>query len=343
MPTTARLAWLDTSKGLGIVLVVVAHVLLRSEAAAAGYLAPFIYLFHMPLFFIIAGVTLKPEPLGAYTLRKATTLLLPYTVFLCLLGVPSLIATCGMGISVPDLGIDRCPVMPLKLLAGGSLLGGIFGAFWFIPSLFGALVLAQFILNVAGTSNTRKLIACCGLAILAYTLPALLPQSTALLSIGTVPMACVFVLTGYALRNHLPRLKTKWVLAVAAIAVCIAVMRATFDMKAAHFGIPVLSATGAVALACLVLWLANALFGSERPARILAALGQRSLTVLYLHQAIHLMLRHWGFVNDIGLIALSLAVPTLLHRPFSKALQSIARTLDSHLFRNSPKAVPPLR
>lgn len=65
---TARAGWVDAAKGMGIVLVVVGHAidgLLAAQLAdpargwAAAYVA--IYSFHMPLFFLLAGLFVAPR------------------------------------------------------------------------------------------------------------------------------------------------------------------------------------------------------------------------------------------------------------------------------------------
>ena len=62
----------DIMKGVGILLVIIGHV-------ANGYgVAPFIYVFHMPLFFIVSGYFYKPKQPSALLKRDAKLLLLPY-------------------------------------------------------------------------------------------------------------------------------------------------------------------------------------------------------------------------------------------------------------------------
>ena len=62
----------DMMKGIGILLVIIGHV-------AHGYgLYPIIYVFHMPLFFIVSGYFYKPkQPLVLFK-RDVKLLLLPY-------------------------------------------------------------------------------------------------------------------------------------------------------------------------------------------------------------------------------------------------------------------------
>jgi fucose 4-O-acetylase-like acetyltransferase len=64
--TAVRIGWIDAAKGLGIVFVVVGHALgglidsrtaLTMEPFRIGFLA--IYTFHMPLFFLLSGLTVE--------------------------------------------------------------------------------------------------------------------------------------------------------------------------------------------------------------------------------------------------------------------------------------------
>lgn len=76
-----RLDYLDLAKGIGILLVVLGHASLKNE-----YITAYIYSFHMPLFFVIAGMLICATQ--SYTRRfrevllgKLRTLMLPYLIF----------------------------------------------------------------------------------------------------------------------------------------------------------------------------------------------------------------------------------------------------------------------
>lgn len=76
-----RLDYLDMAKGIGIVLVVIAHSTFTSERVQA-----FITAFHMPLFFVISGMLLchtKEEEKDFKTIlkRKAKGIMIPYVSF----------------------------------------------------------------------------------------------------------------------------------------------------------------------------------------------------------------------------------------------------------------------
>lgn len=63
---------LDIMKGIGILLVVFAHVYHNSGL---------IYLFHMPLFFILSGAAMTYSKSGSGLKKKTKTLLIPYFLF----------------------------------------------------------------------------------------------------------------------------------------------------------------------------------------------------------------------------------------------------------------------
>jgi fucose 4-O-acetylase-like acetyltransferase len=87
----ARVGWVDYAKGIGIVLVVVGHALrglvtagLATDAGAVRFADAWIYAFHMPLFFVLAGLFV-PRSLakgaGRFVADKVRTVLYPYAVW----------------------------------------------------------------------------------------------------------------------------------------------------------------------------------------------------------------------------------------------------------------------
>ncbi|MCC9089655.1 MULTISPECIES: acyltransferase family protein [Bacillus] len=72
-----RLDWVDAAKGIGILLVVMAHVPIPDS------LKQFIYSFHMPLFFLLSGMMFRSSsrPAMSFIQKKAKSLLLPYLYF----------------------------------------------------------------------------------------------------------------------------------------------------------------------------------------------------------------------------------------------------------------------
>jgi fucose 4-O-acetylase-like acetyltransferase len=120
-----RIGYIDIAKGLGILVIVLAHNDL------AGYhptLHKFIYAFHIPLFFFLSGMFFRPERAFGETLRKRfNTLLKPYlfTIFLIYLGEAAF-----SNMTFPNI-VER---IAKSMYATGHYIDWV--QLWFIPHLF---------------------------------------------------------------------------------------------------------------------------------------------------------------------------------------------------------------
>ena len=126
-----RLGWLDRARGIGLVLVVAGHAMvgLLSAGAAAPEMKvinDFIYAFHMPLFFMLAGMTsagLMKQPLGTFAQRVGLRTLYPYVLWsIIFLGVHSL----GAGMTNTQSGLDQILRLHLEPVA----------VYWFLLAIF---------------------------------------------------------------------------------------------------------------------------------------------------------------------------------------------------------------
>jgi fucose 4-O-acetylase-like acetyltransferase len=86
-----RIGWVDTAKGLGIILVVLGHVLRGLVASniltltpTAAFIDAWIYAFHMPLFFFLSGLFLArsaAKPAADFIWDKIGSVAYPYLVW----------------------------------------------------------------------------------------------------------------------------------------------------------------------------------------------------------------------------------------------------------------------
>lgn len=66
-----RIEWIDTARGLGLMLVFVGHL-------HPPYLSTWIYTCHMPLFFFLSGLVFSMHPLKEFLSKKFQRLVIPY-------------------------------------------------------------------------------------------------------------------------------------------------------------------------------------------------------------------------------------------------------------------------
>ncbi|HEX5738695.1 MAG TPA: acyltransferase family protein [Hydrogenophaga sp.] len=142
-----RTQWIDAAKGIGILLIFFGHVYSTVTPSA---LYVYIYAFHVPLFFFISGLTLRPAagPLGGVVQKKLRTLLVPY-LWYAFLGylfyVAGYMLAQHQGLKVPqfDYGLWQ----PLAGIFIGTIGEGriINGPVWFVMALFWTFVLGYLV------------------------------------------------------------------------------------------------------------------------------------------------------------------------------------------------------
>jgi fucose 4-O-acetylase-like acetyltransferase len=159
-----RKNWIDTAKGIAMIMVIVGHV---SGGMTGVWDFNFVYGIHLVVFFLLSGYTCKKKTLTLeYINGKFSRLMVPYfytCFFIVLMDVwnswfwnhDGSIAT-----ATRNMGQD----LVRSFFASGSNkqfgtvdVGSRIGAIWFLPALFFALILFQFLLNQTTDSLTLGL------------------------------------------------------------------------------------------------------------------------------------------------------------------------------------------
>ena len=135
----SRLLTIDVARGIGILLVVLGHNTVFRESGHGLYEA--IYLFHMPLFFFVSGVTFRLTSPGEALKKRARALLVPYFM---------------MGAIAVLLAAQSGEIVRVFDELRGVLYGTghtiRFVPLWFLPCLFLVSVSTAVLLGVARTS-----------------------------------------------------------------------------------------------------------------------------------------------------------------------------------------------
>jgi len=120
-----RIGYIDIAKGIGILLVAMAHTGL---SLVAPYLHQLIYSFHMPLFFFLSGYFFNPDiPFSQLFKKRFNAVLKPYLFTIFLIYLTSL--------SFTNMGFVTAMGRIVKALYGtGRYIDWV--QLWFLPSLF---------------------------------------------------------------------------------------------------------------------------------------------------------------------------------------------------------------
>jgi fucose 4-O-acetylase-like acetyltransferase len=146
MAKKKRMMWLDIAKGLAIILMVLGHCLSDQTA-----LHDFIYSFHMPLFFLAAGFTMRAKPRDVVVKSSARRLLVPYFVVCGILFAFAFVQPHMVNASLDTQRPWYVVLVEIMYAAGdqGDFFGHHYqaiGALWFLPCLFVARIILNEIL-----------------------------------------------------------------------------------------------------------------------------------------------------------------------------------------------------
>lgn len=291
MDAAPRVAWLDTARGLGILLVLIGH-----STALPEVLADWIFVFHMPLFFFLSGFTSaskREQRLGMVVRSRARGLLVPFAFFWLASYLWWLVAR---RLKPESLLIGVLEPLPGLFFAAGSTLF-VNAALWFLPCLFVVTVLWQVLLR-AGERVAWSL------AIVLSALCMLELRRFASALAWSVDIACV-VLPFFALgellgrtRRSLPRGGWRPALALGGFALTLAALHLNdrVDLHQRVIGNPFWFVAGSLGGIAMMLGLST----SMPRLHALHAVGRESLTLLATHLIVY------AAITGIGVIALHL-------------------------------------
>lgn len=321
-----KITWINSWKGIGILCVVLGHIFIGETSRT-------IYIFHMPLFFFVSGFLFKPTHKSKkYFTRKAFSFLVPYIAFL----VPLyLVFTDFTNFELKDFASNLTP-----LIVGGRMLQGPFGVFWFITCLF----LTQQVMNFLFLKLKSSAIAMtmCVMLVLAFLNSIFFPSFWLPWNANVVLAAAPIFYLGYIYKKRAPKLNMSKIMILGLLIVLLSFVfpSNTYDMKSASYGIPVITLTSAIILVLSLKFISIRMSANRYLGTIFSELGKASLTIMYLHLPIIIILEtqfptvHKLFVFLVSLILSYLTHTILLKSQFTrgiflgkpKALSKIFRT-----------------
>lgn len=158
-----RYDYIDIAKGIGILMVVWAHIMLT------GWTHQLIYAFHMPLFFLLSGMLFKKEKYSSYVsfmIHRANRLFIPYIIYSVLTWI--LWATFRY-VRHDEVDSYMMPLLQTVIAQGSGAYIVHNSALWFIPCLFLVEILYFFISQL---SKWLSVLICFGCAASSFALGA---------------------------------------------------------------------------------------------------------------------------------------------------------------------------
>jgi fucose 4-O-acetylase-like acetyltransferase len=302
---------IDILKGLGIIAVVAAHVFTSLPSIL-------IYVFHMPLFFFISGFLFKQarEPV-VYCRKKVIHLLVPYFCYLLPLSLPVLIKPLMHLVKTPSVGWFMQAVEDLgEDIYGGPYLRGATGVLWLVTFLF--ITQQGYNLLRAKLSNRQLGWTVAGFYALAIGNQFACKDFSLPWSANVALCATLFFFIGDRFGKRLTTDYWSASFSVLLLPVAVALVLRGWpvspDMKFVNYGMPVLSPLLATAAIIALFWVARAADRWEPLAVSLAAIGGASLTIMFLHQFVHLYIcPHVRITNPFTIVAVAVGSSYAVH------------------------------
>lgn len=272
-----RNAVFDVMKGIGIICMLLGH----ADELSGTSIQQFIYTFHMPLFFILAGYFTRVDKENrwiTYCRKYARRLLVPYSFTFLLLFLWGALQTCFKG----EIGWMIRPV--LSFLYGSrdviqtEQYGAIcVGAFWFVLGLFWAKCLFSFILTRA--RNKWFVLAVSGVTSIASVL---IYHFTKIGFWSILPglSSLIFLAIGWWARTFGIPVYLK---CISVICWPLCYLFSDIDMSVCSYGIYPLDIIGACGGTYVILWISQCIIRCKPVSLFLAWCGRRSLVILSFH------------------------------------------------------------
>lgn len=266
-----RIIFIDISKGILILCVVIGHVINFNNLGTA-FLKTVIYTFHMPAFFVVSGMLIKKEkirklPLKEFIIIKGKKLIIPYIIFELIAGI--------LHIFLFETEIVNLMIIIKNMLTLHCNLG----ANWFLPTLFFAEILL-FLFVKSGDYKLKYII-----PFLGFVCAFIFANKTIYFVdvICRIFVAFSFLVFGYLFKDFLSK-KNLFIFCIATIGlIMISYLNGVVDLSLRQFNNPLLYVIGGLLGTISILNLSHFI----RENRLLQYLGLNSLIIMGIHQDIY--------------------------------------------------------
>lgn len=195
-----KMNWIDVAKGICIICIILGHM-------GNNLAVKIVYAFHIPVFFILSGYTMKREKLdNQYIKKKFSRLMIPYfttCLFITIMDIIKSICLFQDETIMTGSTVIKNNLIRMFFASGANTqfgaieIGTRIGAIWFLPAIFFALILSKIMIN-----NSWKFFEKMIVSIVLATISCVLAKFIWLpFSIQSAFLAIPFVLLGYYLKE----------------------------------------------------------------------------------------------------------------------------------------------
>lgn len=293
---------MDSLKGMGIVFVVAGHTLWPN-------VQHLIYMFHMPLFFLISGYLFKRRDTKTLIKKKLISLILPYLAYLIIFTVFEF-----KNIYFNRLHTSEDIVLLVKnMIYGGQRLRGSLGVFWFVTVLFFSQIVFSALLNLFSERALGFIVF--ALYVASFALP--FDEYTSPLDIYVISNALPYIYVGYIIKKHNINISPYISLILSALYLIAGIYFSKYfaiDMKSSIYGMPFLSMIGCVSVFSFLIYISKTM----PDIKLLKDLGMASMTIMFTHQFVNIYLARSIFNNQAYIFMFCIVQPFMLHFLISK-------------------------
>lgn len=281
MEEKKRLDYLDIAKGIGILLVVFAHVFAFNPSIRDGVLVKWIYSFHMPLFFIVSGILLRYK--GNFDIKKfifsrVRGLLVPYFFF------------SFVSILVFAFVTDFNDWI-VKELFRRTVIGVGIQTLWFLPAIFFSEVIFVFLKKIVKNDYVIGIIVS-----LLFICSTFITSENRLLLIffGRIFVGLAYLYIGYVLFDifHSKMINNMLLICICVLQVITSQMNGLVDLNTMVFNNRLLYVFNSVLGSYVVIQFCKVI-----NLRLLIYLGRNSLIIMFLHMNLIYLFRKCVGIN----------------------------------------------
>lgn len=300
MESTRNIA-IDISKGIAIILMVFGH-LNHYFQTGSNYndIVKLIYVFHMPFFFIMAGINLKIS--NNLVKKKISRIIFPWFIATVMYSILYSIL----------LGAENNPINFFKIVLSGLFTDGNFDGSWFLPCLFLSQFLITIIFHLLKQQIKLFLFSMCLLGIIGLFFaniftPFQLQSFSKIYGLNVVLVSSMLISLGYFLKNMRYENTKLAVFSTLLVAVSFS-YNSMVDIHYSQYGNKFLFLFGSLSGSYLLLFISKKLEKLQF-AKPLAFIGKHSMSVLLFHSFSLLIIR--AMFNPITLSVLSAFLYTI--------------------------------